>query len=113
MKERIIVVPNSLDLAKTLAYHDKALFNTRILTPVEFAQESLMRSGNLSKKEFVSRNEELAFYPEIIKSIEYFKTSKLSDLKKINSTINTIRELVIADESRQVKENLSKGQLFK
>ena len=110
MKERIIVVPNSLDLAKTLAYHGGSLFNTRILTPVEFAQESLMRSGNLSKKDFISRNEELAFYPEIIESIEYFKTGKLSDLKKINSTINTARELVIADESKEIKERLSKGQ---
>ena len=110
MKERIIVVPNSVDLAKTLAYHGKALFNTRVFTPVELAQESLMRSGKLSRKEFLSRNEELAFYPEIVESTEYFKTGKLSDLKKINSTINTIRELVIADENKEVKEKLSKGQ---
>ena len=110
MKERIIVVPGSLDLAKTLAYHGKTVFNTRFFTPVEFAQESLMRSGKLSKKEFVSRNEELSYYPKIVKAIDYFKTCKLSDLMKINSTMNTIRELVTDDEEKQIKERLSKGQ---
>lgn len=109
MKERIIVVPSSIDLAKTLAYHNKALFNTRIFTPVELAQESLMRSGSLSDKEFISRNEELAYYLKIIGSISYFKTSKLSDLRSINSTINTIRSLIKNDEEKQIKDKLSKG----
>ena len=60
MKERIIIVPSSMDLAKTLAYHHKDVFNTRIMTTIELAQESLMRSGHLSKKEFLSRKEEAA-----------------------------------------------------
>ncbi len=110
MKERIIVVPGSLDLARTLAYHGKALFNVRIFTPVELAEEALMRSGNLSKREFVSRKEELTYYPKIVDSVPYFKTKKLSDLKKTNSTVNTIRELIADDEFVQFREKLSRGQ---
>ncbi|MBO4359037.1 MAG: hypothetical protein J5796_04470, partial [Erysipelotrichaceae bacterium] len=90
MKERIIVVPGSLDLATTLAFHGRDLFNVRFFTPVELARESLMRSGNLSKKTFVSRSEELAYYFDIVKSVSYFRTHKISDLRKINSTINTV-----------------------
>ena len=112
MKERIIVVPYSLDLAKTLAFHDKALFHTRVFTPVELAQEALMRAGKLSQKEFVSRNEELACYIDIVEHTDYFKTKKLSDLKRINSTINTIRELVIEDEAKEIKERLFKGRFI-
>ncbi|MBQ6559219.1 MAG: PD-(D/E)XK nuclease family protein [Erysipelotrichaceae bacterium] len=109
MKERIIVVPSSLDLAKTLAYHHKTLFNTRIMTPVELAQESLMRSGHLSKKEFVSRTEEPAYYYKIIKSIPYFRTSKLSDIRKINATINTIRQLVAKEERQEIITKFGNG----
>ena len=110
MKERIIVVPSSTDLAKTLAYHGKMLFNTRIFTPVELAQESLMRSGNLSDKFFISRNEELAYYFDIVGSVPYFKTKKLSDLKQVNSTINTIRQLVTHDEAKEIEEKLAIGR---
>ena len=111
MKERIIVVPVSLDLAKTLAYHGKALFNTRILTPAELAQESLMRSGNLSKKEFISRSEELVHYFDVVKADSaYFRTGRLSDLKNIHSTINTIRQLVAGDERKEIFDKLSKGE---
>ena len=112
MKERIIVVPYSLDLARTLASHGKALFNTRILTPVELAQEALMRTGRLSRKEFISRNEELAYYFEPVKTTDYFKTNKLSDLKRINSTINTIRELAVSDEEKEISDRLSKGRFI-
>ena len=109
MKERIIIVPSSLDLAKTLAYHHKGVFNTRIMTPVELAEESLMRSGHLLEKDFLSGKEELAYYYEIIKTVPYFRTGKLSDIKSVNSTVNTIRRLVTGDEKQGILSRLSKG----
>ena len=112
MLERIIVLPQSTSLSKTLAYHNKSIFNTRFFTPVELAKESLMRSGKVCDKAIISSSEELAYYFEPISKTEYFKTNKLSDLKSVNSTINTIRKLVIEDEDNKLKEILSKG-IFK
>ena len=113
MKERIIVIPSFLDLARTSAYHGEPVYNTRFFTPAELAQESLMRSGNLSKKEFISINEELSYYPDIVNSISYFgkdRIARLSDLKRVNATIDSIRKLVVKDESTQIREKLSKGR---
>lgn len=109
MEEKIIITPNQNKLAISLAYHNISSFNTRIFTPVELARETLLRSGKICDKEFVSRNDELSYYKEIIESVNYFKTSKLADIKSVNQTINTIRKLVVKDEAKELKENLSKG----
>ena len=109
MKERILVVPNSNKLSLSLAYQDKYLFNTRVFTSVELAREALLRSGKVCNKEFISRNDELSYYKELIDSVSYFKTSKLADIKNVNQTINTIRKLVVKDETTEIKNNLSKG----
>ena len=109
MIERIIVVPNTNKLNITLAYHNKNIFNTRILTPFQLAKEILMRNGLITQKEIISNKDELIYYKEIISNVSYFKTSKLADIKKINSTINTIRKLINNDEDARIKEKLSKG----
>ena len=109
MKERIIVVPNTVDLANTLAYHNRGLFNTRIFTPVEFAQEALVRAGKLCSKKIISRNEELALSNKIVNEIDYFGSKRLSDIKNIDNTISTMRKLIINDERVKMKECLGKG----
>ncbi len=81
----------------------------RIMTPVGLAQEALMRSGCLSKKRFVSRNEELSYYTGIIKEVPYFKTGKLADIKAVNATIDTIRQLVTGNEKQEIAARLSQG----
>ena len=108
--EKILVIPNSSKLSLSLAYQNKNLFNTRIFTPVELAREALLRSGKICDKEFISRNDELSYYKEIIESISYFKTSKLADIKSIGQTINTIRKLVVDNEEKEIKANLAKGK---
>ena len=109
MEERILILPNQSKLSLSLAYQNKNLFNTRIFTPVELAREALLRSGKICNKEFISRNDELSYYKELIDSVSYFKTSKLADIKSVNQTINTIRKLVVKDEAIEIKNNLSKG----
>ena len=109
MEERILIVPNQSKLSLSLAYQNKNLFNTRIFTPVELAREAMLRSGKICNKEFISRNDELSYYKELIDSVSYFKTSKLADIKSVNQTINTIRKLVVKDEATEIKNNLSKG----
>lgn len=110
MKEEILIIPNSNKLSLSLAYQNKNLFNTRIFTPVELAREALLRSGKICNKEFISRNDELSYYKELIDSVSYFKTSKLADIKSVNQTINTIRKLVITNENKELKANLLKGK---
>ena len=75
MNEKILIIPNSNKLSLSLAYHNKILFNARIFTPVELAREVLLRSGKICNKEFISRNDELSYYKELIDSVSYFKTS--------------------------------------
>ena len=112
MKERIIVIPGRTDIAKTLAYHGKPVFNTRFFDPVELARESLMRKGCPVDKGFVSLKEETAFYFDIVKDIPYFGTCRLGDLKKINSTVDTIRKLIVKDEKKELKEKLYQGRFL-
>lgn len=111
MKEKIIVVPTINKLAITLAYHNKSSFNVRFLTSVELAREALLRNGKMSEKEFVSRSDEPVYYKQIVDSIDYFKTTKLADIKNINQTINAIRQLVF-DNEEEIKEKLQQG-IFK
>lgn len=110
MEERILILPNQSKLSLSLAYQNKNLFNTRIFTPTELAREALLRSGKICNKEFISKNDELSYYKELIDSVSYFKTSKLADIKSVNQTINTIRKLVITDEDAELKTNLAKGK---
>lgn len=112
MKEKIIVVPNNLDLVNSLAYHNIKFFNIRIFEPIELAREYLLRNGKICPLEFISKNEELIYYKKIIESINYFNSTKLEDIKRINQSINTIRKLVINDEDKEIKEALNKG-IFK
>lgn len=112
MKERILIVLNKNKLSISLAYKNKSLFNTRILTPLEFANELLIRSSFICEKQFISKQEELVYYKSLIEKQDYFKTSKLADIKNINETINTIRSLVIDDEENSIKDKLEKG-IFK
>ena len=112
MNERIIVLPKTNKLVLSLAYNNKSLFNVRVFTPVELAREALLRNGIICDKEFISKSQELSYYKTIIESVDYFKTSKLADIKNINQTINTIRQLVINDEDKTIKDNLIKG-IFK
>jgi len=109
MKEEIIVIPSTNKLSLSLAYQGKNLFNTRFFTPIELTREVLLRNGKVCSKEFVSREEELVYYKSIIENIEYFKTTKLADIKNINQTINTIRKLVIQNEEQEIQRKLSTG----
>ena len=109
MNETIIVLPKSTKLPLSLAYHGKNLINKRIFTPVELARETLLRSGKICNKKFISINDELSYYKELIDSVSYFKTSKLADIKNVNQTLNIIRKLVVKDETIEIKNNLSKG----
>lgn len=112
IKERIIVTPSTNKLSISLAYRNIDLFNTRFFTPVELAKEVLTRSGLTSGKDLISKDEELNYYKSIIDDTDYFKTSKLSDIRNINSSINTIRKLSVDDEDNELKNNLAKG-IFK
>ena len=112
MKERIIVVPSSNSLALTLASHGKSLFNTRIFTPVELANEILMRLAIDIDKSFISRNEELGYYVKAIKDNTYFKSQKLLDINKVKQAITIARELIVYDEENTLRNNLSLG-IFK
>lgn len=107
MNERIIVVPHTNKLLSSLAYKGKGFFNTRIFTPIELARELLLRSGKISERTFVSRSDELIYYKKIVETVDYFKTVKLADIKAINQTINTIRELVTNEN--EIKDILDKG----
>ena len=112
MQEKILVIPSKNGLSSSLAYKGKALFNVRIITPIELARLSLLRCGKICKKEFISKDEELVYYKSIIEEVTYFKTTKLADIKNINNTINTIRQLIVEDELNNLKDKLYKGSFI-
>ena len=112
MQEKILVTPSKNGLSSSLAYKGKALFNVRIITPIELARLSLLRCGKICKKEFISKDEELVYYKSIIEEVTYFKTTKLADIKNINNTINTIRQLIVEDELNNLKDKLYKGSFI-
>lgn len=112
MKEKIIVVPNSNTLALTLAYHGVSLFNTRIFTPIELANEMLMRQAIDIDKSFISKNEELGYFVKAIKDNTYFKSQKLLDINKVKQAINSARELIVVDEEKSLEDTLKLG-IFK
>lgn len=109
MKETIIIIPNSNKLRISLSYHERNLFNVRIFTPVELAREALLRSNKITDLSFISKDEELSYYKQILESVSYFKTTKLADIKNVNQTINTIRKLIVKDEKYEIKDKLNKG----
>ena len=109
MKERIIVVPHSCQLSKTLAYHGVSLFNIRFLTPIELANLVRSRQAININKEYINRNEELSYYVKALKGNDYFKSSKILDINKIKSSIDSIRELIVYYEEVNLKKSLSKA----
>ncbi len=112
MQEKILVIPSKNGLFTSLAYQGKNLFNVRIVTPIDLARLSLLRSGKVCKRQFISRSEELVYYKDIIEEINYFKTSKLADIENINNTINTIRKLLVDNETINLKDKLYKSSFI-
>ena len=109
MKERIIIIPTNNNLAKTLALHDIPLFNTRILSPLEYAQRLLIKNGKLCPLTLIDPKKELIYIAQAIKGSNYFCSNNLADLENIQRTLTTARMLLKEDEEQNLKANLAKG----
>lgn len=110
MKERIIIIPTNNNLAKTLALHDIPLFNTRILSPLEYAQRLLIKNGKLCPLTLIDPKKELIYIAQAIKGSNYFCSNNLADLENIQRTLTTARMLLKEDEEQNLKANLAKGR---
>lgn len=67
MKERIIIAPglNGNELIKNLAVHGINCFNTRIVSSVELARISLMRSGITLTETYIDSRDEVAVISKV------------------------------------------------
>lgn len=109
MNEKIIIIPTANNLAKTLALSGNALFNTRILSPLEYAKELLIKNNKLTKLSLISPKEELKYIAQAIEGIDYFCSDKLADIENIATTLRTARMLIKENEEKYLKEYLAKG----
>lgn len=115
MKERLILTPNlnGYELLKNLALHGVNCFNTRIVSGVELARISLMRSCKTVTETFIDSRDEVAIVAEVVKDVPYFKTTSYSDVRNLASAIKRMRCLVASgNEAEVLKKTLLYEDVF-
>ena len=114
MNEKILLVPNAngTELIRTMARFGVNTIGLRIVNSIELAEMALMDSGLTVSGKPINNVMRIALIDKFIRTIPYFETASYRDSGQLAAVIDQMRLLVIDDESKSIKEGLTKGEFL-
>lgn len=110
LEKFIITNINSKEFLMSLSKNNKNSFGVRILKPKALALEALNRNNTTIDNEVISNTKQVFVIYNILKDIDYFKSSTFKDAKNITKAINYSRMLCRTNEEEKLNDVLSNGE---
>lgn len=112
MREKIILAPtaNGTELLRSLALHGINTLYLRIMSSAELAETALMRSGETVTRQYIRTVDEPALIFSFLNEIEFFSAASFADAQNIAAALDSLRKLIMSDESSMLHEKLSQGE---
>lgn len=112
MRETIILAPgaNGTELLRSLARHGVNTLCMRVMSSTELAETALMRSGKTTADTFIRSADEPALIFSFLNDISYFSSASFADAQNIAVALDTLRKLIIFDESTALHDKLAQGE---
>ena len=112
MREKIILAPsaNGTELLRSLARNGINTLCLRVMSSAELAETALMRSGETITSQYIRTVDEPSLIFSFLNEVEFFSPSSFVDAQNIAAALDSLRKLIVTDESRILHEKLSKGE---
>ncbi|SFW22214.1 PD-(D/E)XK nuclease family protein [Ruminococcus flavefaciens] len=112
MREKIILAPtaNGTELLRSLALHGINTLCLKIMSSAELAETALMRSGETVTRQYIRTVDEPALIFSFLNEIEFFSAATFADAQNIAAALDSLRKLIMSDESSILHEKLSQGE---
>ena len=112
MRETIILAPgaNGTELLRSLARHGVNTLCMRVMSSTELAETALMRSGKTTAETFIRSADEPALIYSFLNEISFFSSASFADAQNIAVALDTLRKLIISDESTALHDKLAQGE---
>ncbi|WP_295088084.1 PD-(D/E)XK nuclease family protein [Ruminococcus sp.] len=115
MREKIILAPtaNGTELLRSLARHGVNTLCLRIMSSAELAETALMRSGETISQQYIRTVDEPALIFSFLNEVEFFSAASFADAQNIAAALDSLRKLIVSEESNVLHEKLSQGEFAK
>ncbi len=112
MRETIILAPgaNGTELLRSLARHGVNTLCMRVMSSTELAETALVRSGKTTAETFIRSADEPALIYCFLNDISFFSSASFADAQNIAVALDTLRKLIISDESTALHDKLAQGE---
>jgi len=112
MREKIILSPTAkgTELLRSLARHGVNTLCLRIMSSAELAETALMRSGETVTQQYIRTVDEPALIFSFLNEVEFFSAASFADAQNIAAALDSLRKLIVSDESQVLHEKLSQGE---
>ncbi len=112
MREKIILAPsaNGTELLRSLARNGCNTLCLRVMSSAELAETAVMRSGETITSQYIRTVDEPSLIFSFLNEVEFFSSASFADAQNIVVALDSLRKLIVSDESPILHEKLSKGE---
>ena len=112
MREKIILAPsaNGTELLRSLARNGRNTLGLRIMSSAELAETAIMRCGETITAQYIRTVDEPSLIFSFLNEVEFFSAASFADAQNIAAALDSLRKLIVSDESRILHEKLSQGE---
>ena len=112
MREKIILAPsaNGTELLRSLARNGSNTLCLRVMSSAELAETALMRNGENVTQQYIRTVDEPSLIFSFLNEVEFFSSASFADAQNIAVTLDSLRKLIVSDESRILHEKLANGE---
>ena len=110
IRETIVLASgiNGTELIRTMARFGQNTLRSSVMGAAELAEYSLMRSGVICDKEYISGDNAASLLMHIMEDISYYSIVSYADAVNLYDTLYSLREQIVQNEHEQMRRLLIK-----